>query len=126
MLTQITDTVLKQVERDRQREPIDEDMLRETVSIYVFLSQDKIVGISLNCLADLETKFLTASRTFFTQMGEEFRQSGSLVKFLNSSNELLHSEKKRLADYMSWPGIDEKIISEFNKHILINHQTDLI
>lgn len=114
LLSQITDTILKQVDRDRQREPVDLDMLRETVSIYVFLSQEKIVGISLNCLADLEGKFLNASRTFFAQMGDEFRQSGSLVNFLEKSIELLHLEKKRLADYMSWSDIDAKIILEFN------------
>lgn len=65
MLVTITDAVLRQVEIDRQNEPIDADLLKQIVSIYSFLSNDKIQGIQTNCLQELEQKLLAASRVFY-------------------------------------------------------------
>ena len=65
MLNSITDAVLQQVETDRRNEPIDKDLLKQIVSIYSFLSNEKIQGIQINCLQELEQKLLDASRNFY-------------------------------------------------------------
>ena len=65
MLNTITEAILQQIETDRRNEPIDSDLLKQVVSIYSFLSNEKISGISANCLLELEQKLLEASRTFF-------------------------------------------------------------
>lgn len=57
--------MLQQVEKDRNGEPVDEDLLQKVVSIYIYLSNDIQTGTSMNCLADLESKLLVASRNFF-------------------------------------------------------------
>jgi hypothetical protein len=70
MLGSITDAVLKQVETDRNNEPIDTDLLKKIVSIYSFLSTDKIQGIQINCLQELEQKLLEASRIFYSNKAQ--------------------------------------------------------
>ena len=53
------------METDRRNEPIDKDLLKQIVSIYSFLSNEKIQGIQINCLQELEQKLLDASRNFY-------------------------------------------------------------
>ena len=67
LLNKITDAVLQQVEKDRQGEPVDTSLLKKIISIYTYLSNEKITGNSINCLTELEGKLLTASRAFFQQ-----------------------------------------------------------
>ena len=65
LLSKITDAVLSAVETDRRNEPVDLDLLKQVVSIYSFLSSDKISGMSANCLQELEQKLIDTSRAFF-------------------------------------------------------------
>ena len=51
--------------KDRKNEVVDQDLLKKIVSIYTFLSNDKIPGPMSNCLKDLEEKVLQESRSFF-------------------------------------------------------------
>lgn len=53
MQNPITDAILQEVETDRRNEPIDADQLKQIVSIYSFLSSEKISGASANCLQEL-------------------------------------------------------------------------
>ena len=66
MLNLITNAVLETVETDRRDEEIDSDLLKQIVSIYTFLSSEKISGASTNCLVELESKMLEASRNFYS------------------------------------------------------------
>ena len=65
MLQKITEAVLQEVDKDRNNMPVDTDLIKEIVSIYIYLSSDKIPGVSANCLVELEAKMLQASRTHF-------------------------------------------------------------
>ena len=65
MQDKITEAVLHQVDTDRRNEPIDSMQLKQIVSIYTFLSSDKIAGFATNCLQELERRILETSRTFF-------------------------------------------------------------
>ena len=126
MLNTITDAVLQQVETDRRNEPIDTDLLKQIVSIYTFLSSDKISGISVNCLLDLEEKQLAASRTFFQTKASQMIQSYTLVDYLQQADLLLQSEKTRLEKCLCWPNFDQKLLVVFQEEILIKYQTQLL
>ena len=89
MLNTITDAVIQQVETDRRNEPIDTDLLKQIVSIYTFLSSEKISGISVNCLLDLEEKELAASKTFFQAKANQMIESYTLVEYLQQADLLL-------------------------------------
>ena len=70
MLNVITNAVLETVETDRRDEEIDSDLLKKIVSIYTFLSSEKISGASTNCLVELESKMLEASRNFYSNKAQ--------------------------------------------------------
>ena len=82
MLGTITDAVLQQVETDRRNEPIDTDLLKQIVSIYSYLSNEKIQGIQINCLQELETKLLDSSRSFYQGKAQQMIETYSLVDYL--------------------------------------------
>ena len=82
MLNKITDAVLAQIDMDRKNMPIDTDLLKQVVSIYSFLSSDKIPGVVTNCLIELENKLIEASRLFFQQKANQMIQSYTLVDYL--------------------------------------------
>ena len=96
LLNKITDAVLQQVEKDRQGEPVDSDLLQKIISIYTYLSDEKITGNSINCLTDLEAKLLVASRSFFQQQSSKMIGNHSLVEYLTLADLTLTKEQQRL------------------------------
>lgn len=126
MLHTITDAVLEEVATDRRNEPIDTDLLKQIVSIYSFLSSDKISDISTNCLQELEQKMLDASRIFFQGKATQMIQSYSLVEYLQQADLLLEAEKARLDKCLCWPNFDTKLLDVFQEEVLSRHQTQLL
>ena len=82
MLNEITNAVLETVATDRREEEIDADLLKKIVSIYSFLSTEKISGATTNCLMELENKMLEASRTFYSSKAQQMIETYSLVEYL--------------------------------------------
>ena len=109
------------MEKDRQGEPVDTGLLKKIISIYTYLSNEKITGNSINCLSDLEGKLLTASRAFFQQQGSKMMGNHSLVEYLTLSNNIYEAEEKRLNTYLNWPDLSNKIINEFQQELLLKN-----
>ena len=59
LITNITSAVLGAIKRERQEELIDIDLVKKTVEIYVFLSNDKLAQDSLNCRKHLEDSIVS-------------------------------------------------------------------
>lgn len=113
MVNPITDAVLQAIETDRRNEPIDTDLLKQIISIYSFLSSDKISGITANCLQELENKMLEASRTFYSSKASQMIETYTLVDYLQQADLLLESEKLRLSKCLCWPNFDTKLLAVF-------------
>ena len=126
MLNKITDALLQQIEKNRANELVDIDLIRKVVSIYSFLSSDKISGASANCLAELEQKVLERSRAFFSKKASQMIESYTLVEYLQQSDLLLEAENDRLEKCLTWPGFDSKLRTVFQEEILMRYQLQLL
>jgi len=82
MLNKITDAVLQEIESDRNNMPVDTDLIKQIVSIYTYLSSEKIPGVTTNCLSELESRLLQASRQYFQNKANQMIQSYTLVDYL--------------------------------------------
>ena len=86
LLNKITEAVLQQVEKDRNGEPVDTGLLQKVISIYIYLSNEIVTGNSINCLADLESKLLQASRSFFQKQSSQMIGNMSLVEYMTMAD----------------------------------------
>jgi len=121
MLNKITEAILSEVQKDRENEPVDLDLLKKVVSIYTFLASDKIPGVTMNCLQELEAKLLAASRTFFQSKANQMIQTYSLVDYLQQADLLQQNEKERLERCLTWPSFETKLLSVFQEEILMKY-----
>jgi len=64
-------------------------LLKQIVSIYSYLSSEKIQGIQANCLLELEHKLLEASRSFYQGKAQQMIESYTLVDYLQQADLLL-------------------------------------
>ena len=95
MAQKITQAVLSQVKKERDGEPVDSDLLKSIVSIYSYLSNEKIINQGVDCLLDLENKLVNESIEFFKIRSAQMIQSATLLDYLNLTDELLNSENAR-------------------------------
>ena len=61
---------------------MDQDLLRKVISVYTFLSNEKIPGPLANCLQELETRILQESRSFYAFKAGQMIQMYTLVDYV--------------------------------------------
>ena len=101
-------------------------MLKSIIGMYQFLSQPAISQEGVNCLNELEKKLLKDSRIFFRAMQNSLLGKVSLSDYLLKADRQLSEEQTRHQKYLTWPGIEQQIISEFQKEVLTNNQLELL
>jgi cullin 1 len=126
LLAPITQAVLYQILEERQGNLIDVDMLKSVVDMYSFLSEPAISQEGINCLFDLETKLLQETKHFYNGQQQQMLGVLQLGDYLKQTKNFLEQEQSRLERYLNWPGIDQKLVAEFQKEMLINNQADLL
>ena len=53
------------IQKERDGDMIDTELLKNVVGIYQYLSNEKIIGQGVDCLLDLENKIVEESTKFF-------------------------------------------------------------
>ena len=122
MAQKITQAVLSQVKKERDGEPVDSDLLKSIVSIYSYLSNEKIINQGVDCLLDLENKLVNESIEFFKIRSAQMIQSATLLDYLNLTDELLNSENARAEQYLTWDSVKSRIRQAFMDEILVKNQ----
>ena len=61
----ITTSILYLIQKERDGDMIDTELLKNVVGIYQYLSNEKIIGQGVDCLLDLENKIVEESTKFF-------------------------------------------------------------
>ena len=68
LITNITNAILQAINRERNEELVDVDILKKTVDIYLYLSSDKLVQDTQNCRKFLEDRIVEQTRQYYRQM----------------------------------------------------------
>ena len=126
LLTHITNAILSAINRERHEELVDVDLLKKTVEIYLFLSNDKLVQESLNCRKYLEDQVLKQTKQFYQQESQQLLQSASLSEYLRKSYTYFKEEQGRIERYLTWDDIKDNLLKTFKQEMLFNHQQSLL
>ncbi len=65
LINNITSAVLSAIDRERNEELIDVDLMKKTVEIYLYLSGEKLMSDPLNPRKFLEDRVLEQTRTYY-------------------------------------------------------------
>jgi cullin 1 len=74
---------------------------------------------------EFEKRLLVTSRNFFRNLQQNLLGNLTLSDFLAKADKQLEEEAGRLSKYLTWPGIDQHLISEFQREVLMNNQAEL-
>jgi hypothetical protein len=65
LINNITSAILSAIDRERNEELIDVDLMKKTVEIYLYLSGEKLMSDPLNPRKFLEDRVLEQTRTYY-------------------------------------------------------------
>lgn len=65
LITHITNAVLQAINKERNEELINIDILKKTIDIFLFLSGEKLVQESINCRKHLEDRVVAQTKAFY-------------------------------------------------------------
>jgi cullin 1 len=102
MAQRITQAILQLIQKDRNGDKVDSDLLKSVVGIFSYLNNEKIVGQGANYLLDLENKLVEDSVHFYKNRSLQMIQSATLVDYLSLANDLLKNENHRLTNCLTW------------------------
>ena len=122
LLTNITQAVLSAIDRERNEELVDVDLMKKTVEIYIFLSSEKLQQDQSLPRVFLQDRILEQTRTFYKQQSQALLISASLSEYLKKANQYLTEEESRIDRYLSWDDIKNGILKEFKTEMLFNHE----
>jgi hypothetical protein len=57
--------VLNAIQRERNEELVDVDLLKKTIEIYLNLSNDKLQQDNLNCIKNLEDRIIEQTKKYY-------------------------------------------------------------
>lgn len=80
----------------------------------------------MNPLQELEGKIIESARNHFKAKAAQLLGTCSLIDYLQIAEQMLQQERARLNAYLTWDGIEQKLISELQGEILIRNQAELL
>ncbi|CDW78925.1 cullin-1-like isoform 1 [Stylonychia lemnae] len=125
LISQITDAILENIRREREGELVDVDLLKKTIEIYQFLSNEKLSQETLNCQKYLEDKILQQTQQFYQMQSQNLLSKASLSEILHITNKYYQEEIQRCENYLIFD-IKDKLLKEFQQEMLLNHQQGLL
>lgn len=120
MIQNITSAILADIKKEREGELVDIDILKKTVEIFLFLSNDKLSQESINCKKYLEERIIEQTKQFYQITSQNLLQTASLSEYLKLANKYLNEEKSRIDRYLTWD-IKDNLLKEFKQEMLLNH-----
>ena len=126
LITNITQAIISAIDRERREELVDIDILKKTVDIYLFLSDDKLSQDTLNCRKYLEDKIIEHTREFYRKQSQDLLHTASLSEYLQCANQFFMDEAARLDRYLNWDSVRTLLMKEFKNEMLLKHQQTLL
>jgi cullin 1 len=65
LITNITQSILNAIQRERDEELIDVELLKKTIEIFISLSNDKLQQDSILCIKVLENSIIDQAKSFY-------------------------------------------------------------
>lgn len=121
LIQNITDAILNNIQREREGELVQIDLLKKVVDIYLFLSNERLSHESINCKKYLEDKIIQQTREYYYKQSQQLLEKASLSEYLHLANKCLNEELQRCQNYLTWE-IKDSVINEFKTEMLLNHQ----
>ena len=119
--------ILRLIERQRDGETIDQDLVKKVVDSFISLGLDEsdINKVSYEVYREhLEQPFLAATETYYRRESEAFLAENSVADYLKKAEERLREEEDRVERYMN-TNTRKALISECER-VLIREHADLI
>lgn len=123
----LSGAILQLVERERDGETIDRDLVKKVVDSFLFLGLDEsgIKNLSYDVYHEhLEVPFLDATETYYRQMSEKFPAEHSAADYRKKAEEWLREEEDRVEKYMDTSTRDSLI--QKCRDVLFDEHAELI
>ena len=121
--SKLTGAILRLIERQRDGQKIDEELLKRVVGSFVSLGLDEadINGVSLDVYKEhFEIPFLEATEKYYELRSETFLAGNSIPDYLRRAEEWLKEEEDRVERYLNTstkePLIGECVRALFREH----------
>ena len=126
LITNITQSILNAISRERNEELVDVDLLKKTIEIYLSLSNDKFQQDSLNCIKNLEDRIVEHTKNFYINQSQSMLSGASLSEYLHKAHQYLRDEQSRVDRYLTWDSIKDRLFKTFKEEMLYKHQASLL
>ena len=93
-------------------------MLRDTVKIYLRLSQDKLASDGFMPRVQLDKNLVEETRKFYANKAMTIVDSTSLVDYLKETARSYSAERHRTLHIFNWE-VDEEILNTFRAEMLV-------
>ncbi|KAK4482720.1 hypothetical protein RD792_009887 [Penstemon davidsonii] len=114
MNDQIRDAIISLIDKEREGEQIDEEIVKKALDIYVEIEE----GSKKYYEQDFEEAMMNASTTFYSKKALEWISNESYEDYMIKVEECIDLEKNRVSNYLKF-GSKNKII-EIVQHELLN------
>mmetsp|Transcript_10011 Transcript_10011/g.17564 ORF Transcript_10011/g.17564 Transcript_10011/m.17564 type:complete len:759 (-) Transcript_10011:8-2284(-) len=116
----IVDAILVQINKEREGEVVDRDLLRQCVSVFGEMAESKAVYKE-----SLEAPFLKASEEFYRVKSQDWINDDTLPQYLIKAESAINTERERVDHYLNVE-TKAKIIEVASRELLENHQMTLL
>jgi cullin 1 len=82
LVTNITQSVLYAIDRERNEELVDVDLIKKTIEIFLSLSNEKMQQDNVNCIKTLEDRIIDHTKSYYIQQSQALLHTASLSEYL--------------------------------------------
>ena len=119
--TSIIAAVLEQIEKERNGQLVNKDLIKTTVEIFCYLSQTTLNKEEVSLKKQLENEIVDQTQEFYKQISNQMLASASLSEYLNQAWLFYQQEIERCGTYLT-PEVREPLLQRFRQEMLINCQ----
>jgi cullin 1 len=126
IMSSVTEAVVETVRVAREGGEVEEtQILKDTVRIYLKLSQDKLASDGSVPRLELDKQLIEETRRFYQQRSLQIIDNYVLIDYLKDAQKCYGNERHRVAMIFNWD-VDQQILKTFRAEMLIKPQSVLL
>lgn len=121
LLDYFIQAILDTINRERNGEMIDEELLKDVVEVFLFLSQgDVMLQDNINSKRHLHERIIEQTRNFYHLECQKLLEKSSLSDYMRLAEKYYFAEVSRGERYL-WEELQKEMVGVFREEMLVKH-----